>query len=125
MGISAFSAAPEVESPRPRYTAISKLYASYSLDGDEATCVADVLHSGAKVNVKIILQKSTNGGKSYSDLYTLLNKTYTKKLVAAEATKSGLDTNYTYRTKVTVTVYDSSGRTIDSGTVLCSLVWLI
>lgn len=100
----------------PYYVAINYITPRLSMSGDTATCTASVSHSGAKANVQIILQRSTDGGKSYSDYATLVDKTYTTKSILDSGSKSGLSTSATYRTKVVVIVYDASGSQIDSGT---------
>jgi hypothetical protein len=122
MSVSAFAAVPESAATTeggviaPRYIAINSIRSYISMSGSTATCSATVSHSGAKANVKLILQRSTNGGSSYSDFATLSDKTYSTKTIAAEASKSSLVTSYKYRTKVVVTVYDASGKQIDTGT---------
>jgi len=100
----------------PHYIAINSISSFITMSGNTAICSAHVSQSGARANVRIILQRSTNGGSTFSDFATLLNKDYTTRSISAEASRTGLDTSFRYRTKVVVTVFDASGRQIDSGT---------
>ena len=116
MSVSTESISMEGGVISPRYVAINSISAFITMRSNTATCSANVSQSGARANVKIILQRSTNGGSTFSDFATLLNKDYTTRSISAEASRTGLDTSFRYRTKVVVTVYDASGRQIDSGT---------
>jgi len=100
----------------PDYVAITSIAASFSMSGSTANCSAAIRHTGARANVRLILQRSTDGGRTFSDFATLSNENFTTQTVAARASRSGVDTNFTYRTKVVVTIFDASGRQIDSGT---------
>lgn len=118
MVIPAFSASASDQGIQiqPFYVAITSITATISRSGTQATCSTAVDSSGAKTNVKIILQRSTNGGASYSDYSTLLDSNYTTRNIVTSKTASGLTASYKYRTKVVVTVYNASGKQIDQGT---------
>lgn len=114
MAVPVFAAQTEGGGITPFYTAINSIKSYISMNGNTAICVANVSQSGAKANIKLVLQRSSNGGSSYSDYATLSNQNYYTKNIAVEKSKSGLNTSYKYRTKVVVTIYDTSGNQIDS-----------
>jgi len=100
----------------PRFVAINSIRATFSMRGNTATATGSVSHSGARANVRVILQRSTDGGRTFSDFATLVNRDFTTRTIAVEGTRSNLDTSFVYRTRIVVSVFDANGRQIDSGT---------
>lgn len=72
------------------------------------------LKSSYQATIKIVLEVSKDGGKTYSTDSTLTSKTSTGiSIQTITATKSNLNSSYDYRVKTTLSVYDSSGYEID------------
>ncbi len=100
-----------------RYSNIVTLDAEIIKNGNSASCRGAVQFEDAyKAEMTIYLQRSSNGGSSYTD-YTVVTRDifYGDGRHTLSGTATGLSGDYMYRTKVIVKVYNSSGSVIDSG----------
>ena len=104
----------------PFFDAINSIRATISMNGGTVVGGAVVSHSGARATVRIVLQRSTDGGRTFTDLATLVTHSSPNTLIATEGTRHNLDTSLRYRVRVEVTVFDASGRQIDSGTAFAT-----
>lgn len=104
----------------PFFTAITTANAYITISGSKADCDTVIRTSGYKTHVTLYIQKSTNNGRSYSNLKKLVDKDYYKSLVTVSASKNNLNTSYEYRTKAVVKVYDKNGNLLDSVTLYSS-----
>lgn len=101
-----------------RYKNISQLVALISKEDGGCDCTGRVdLSNASHAQVTIYLQRSFNGGSSYTDYKVVAQDTfYGDGRHTLSGTATGLSGDYMYRTKVIVKVYNSSGSVIDSGT---------
>ena len=100
-----------------RYQAINSFTAEYLKDGSTAYCGSAVdVRTGYDYELVFTLQRSTNGGSSYSDYHTFptIYGTGTDRTQSYEESLSGISNRYIYRTKVELTIVDSSGDEIES-----------
>ena len=104
----------------PFFTAINSIRATILMSGNTVFGGAVVSHSGARANVRVTLQRSTDGGRTFSDFATLVNHSSSNRLIGIEGSRSNLDTSLRYRVRVDVTVFDANNRQIDSGTAFAT-----
>lgn len=103
------------EGTSPRYSVIGSIFTAFDLTGSKATCeVSFELYDTYKYRCDLWLQRSSNGGVTYSDYVRLMSVTTTDSGdIGYSKTKSGLNTAYEYATHAKITVYDSDGSVID------------
>jgi hypothetical protein len=101
-----------------RYSNIVALDAGIIKNGSSVSCRGAVQFVDAyKAELTIYLQRSSNGGSSYTDYKVVARDVfYSDGSHQLFGTATGLSGDYMYRTKVIVKVYNSSGSVIDSGT---------
>ena len=101
-----------------RYSNIVALDAGIIKNGSSVSCRGAVQFVDAyKAELTIYLQRSSNGGSSYTDYKVVARDVfYSDGSHQLSGTATGLSGDYMYRTKVIVKVYNSSGSVIDSGT---------
>ena len=101
-----------------RYSNIVALDAGIIKNGSSVRCRGAVQFVDAyKAELTIYLQRSSNGGSSYTDYKVVARDVfYSDGSHQLFGTATGLSGDYMYRTKVIVKVYNSSGSVIDSGT---------
>ena len=111
-------AAPLADTSVMRYKNISQLVALISKEDGGCDCTGRVnLSNVSHAEVTIYLQRSFNGGSSYTDYKVVARDTfYGDGWHTLSGTATGLSGDYMYRTKVIVKAYNSSGSVIDSGT---------
>lgn len=98
----------------PRYVCILSIISDTNIGSASASGKVQVsLRASYTTTIKIVLEVSKDGGKTYSTDSTLANKTVTSASPSANGSKSGLNSSYTYRTKTTISVFNSSGAEID------------
>lgn len=103
------------EGASPRYNVIGSILTTFDMTGSKATCeVSFDLYDTYKYRCDLWLQRSSNGGVTYSDYVRLLSVTETDYGdIGYSKSKSGLNTAYEYATHAKITVYDSDGSVID------------
>lgn len=103
------------EGGTPRYSVIGSIFTGFVMDGSKATCdVSFDLYDTYKYRCDLWLQRSSNGGVTYSDYFRLMSVTTTDSGdIGYVKSKSGLNTAYEYATHAKITVYDSDGSVID------------
>jgi len=95
---------------------IEAVVVGLSISGSTATCETEVTSSASKTKIELILQRSSNGGTSFSDYATLSSASYTTRSTIVQKTKSGLSNSYKYKLKVVSTGYDAAGTKLDQNT---------
>lgn len=102
---------------RPQYMYITIFSLSGSKSGSTITgkSSGNINPSGASANLTVYVDRSTNGS-SYSYWKTLGSDKGAKRAFAVNSSVSGATSSYTYRLRAVFTVYDSSGKVIDSDT---------
>ena len=95
---------------------IESVVVGLSVSGTVATCETVVVSSASKTKIELVLQRSANGGSSFSDYATLSSASYTDRTSMIQKTKSGLSGSYKYRLKVVSTGYNASGAKLDQNT---------
>ncbi|WP_368233495.1 hypothetical protein [Anaerotruncus rubiinfantis] len=100
-----------------RYVAINSFTAEYGKDGTTAYCGSTVdVRTGYDYELVLVLQRSSNGGISYSNYYTFptIYGVGNDRSKAYEKSRSGVSNSYIYRTKAILTVLDSNGNEVES-----------
>ena len=110
-----YTTADEIITNPLRYQNISIIQPSIKVTGSTAVCSINVSVKSqvAKTQIKLVLERSTNGGSSYSEYKTIINATYTGSYIIKEGSSS-ITSSDKYRVKALVTVYDSSGKVIET-----------
>lgn len=103
------------EGATPHYSVIGSIMTGFDMTGSKATCdVTFNLYDTYKYRCDLWLQRSSNGGVTYSDYVRLVSVTATDRgSCGYTKSKSGLNTAYEYATHAKITVYDSDGSVID------------
>lgn len=97
-----------------RYTYINKFNENTVITSTSVTSSATAsFYSSYQSSLKIVLEVSKDGGRTYSADSTIASKTSTGTSISATGSKSTLNPNYDYRVKITLSVYDSNGYEID------------
>lgn len=106
------------------FTMISVAYARYAVianfdvTGDISASSVNgqataIFGETVDATVKLTLERSSNGGTSFSKYRTLASKSKVGKVIDVTGEASGLSTAYDYRIKAEVFVYNDSGNQID------------
>lgn len=122
-GLNSFAAsqAPRAEEELAgkamRYQYITSFYSSGTVSTTSASGEAQAtIASGYKGVLTVSLERSSNGGNSYSKYVTLGTKTINPGSVSGytSGSKNSLSTSYTYRVKAEIKVYDTNNNLVDS-----------
>lgn len=97
-----------------RYAVIASFDVTGSISASSVNGQATaIFHETVDATVELTLERSSNGGASFSQYRTLASKSKVGKVIDVTGKASGLSTAYDYRIKAEVFVYDDSGNQID------------
>lgn len=100
-----------------RYIAINSFTAEYGKEGSTVYCGSTVdVQTGYTYELVLVLQRSTNGGITYSDYhpFSAIYGVGNDRSKAYEKSLSGMSSSYEYRTKAILTIFDSDGNEVES-----------
>lgn len=97
-----------------RYNAINGFSLTGDVGGTSVYVEATVDLNGAYPSETVLtLQRSTNGGRSFSNYKTLARKESNRVNYMVIGEERGLSSNYVYRVKAELFVYDNNGAELD------------